>query len=78
MKELMDMYKETLELAKFIARRFFPLHRQLRNLYRQNKGLQSQKKNLKEELQPFKDDLAQRNINVLAQASIRRSARLRR
>jgi hypothetical protein len=39
MKQLMDMYKENLELAKFTTRRFMPLHRQLRNLYRQNKDL---------------------------------------
>jgi hypothetical protein len=41
MKELMDMYNETLELAKFTARIFLPLHRQLRNLYKKNRDLQS-------------------------------------
>jgi hypothetical protein len=78
MNELMDMYKETLELAQFTTRRFLPLHGQLRNLYRRRIDLQYQNKKIKEELQPFKDDLAQRNINVLAQAATRRSARLRR
>jgi hypothetical protein len=58
MKELMDMNKETFELSKFRARRFFPLHRQLRNLYRKNRDLQSQNRNIKEELQSFKDDLS--------------------
>jgi hypothetical protein len=27
LKELMDMYKETIDLARFTTRRFFPLHR---------------------------------------------------
>ena len=74
----MDMYKETLELAKFTARIFMPLHRKLRNLYRKNRDLQSHNRNIKVELQPFKDELAQRNLNVLAQAATRRSVRLRR
>jgi hypothetical protein len=39
----------------------------------QKKSIQSQKKKLKEELQPFKDDLAQKNLNVLAQAAIERN-----
>jgi hypothetical protein len=47
-------------------------------LYRRRKDLQYQNKKIKEELHPFKDDLAQRNLNVLAQAATRRSARLRR
>jgi hypothetical protein len=39
MSELMDMYNETLDLARFTARIFLPLHRQLQTLYRQNKRL---------------------------------------
>jgi hypothetical protein len=70
LKELMDMYNETLDMARFTTRIFFPLHRQLKTMYRQNRSIQSQNKNLKEELQPFKDDLAHRNLNVLAQAGI--------
>jgi hypothetical protein len=50
MKDLMDMYKETIELAKFTTRRFLPLHRQLRNMYKKNKDLQYQNKKLKEHL----------------------------
>jgi len=74
----MDMYKETIDLARFTTRRFLLLHRQLRNLYRQNKDLQYQNRNLKLELQPLKHDLSQRNLNVLAQAATKRSTRLRR
>ena len=37
MKELIDGYNHTLDLARFVARRGQPLHRQLKNLYRQNK-----------------------------------------
>jgi hypothetical protein len=73
MKELMDMYNDTLDLARFIARRFMPLHRKLQTLYRQNISIHSQNKKLKEELQPFKDDLTHRNLNVLAQAAIEKN-----
>jgi hypothetical protein len=38
MKELMDGYNYTLDLARFATRRSQPLHRQLNNIYRQNKG----------------------------------------
>jgi hypothetical protein len=62
MKELMDGYNHTLELARFAARRAQPLHRQLRNLYRQNKGFQSQNMKLKAELKQFQDEVAQRNL----------------
>jgi hypothetical protein len=72
MKELMDMYSETLDLARFSARRALPLHRKLKTLYRKNKSFQSQNRKLKEELQHFKDELAQRNLNVLVQAAIER------
>jgi hypothetical protein len=78
LKDLMDMYLETIDKARFTTKRFLPLHRQLRNLYRQNMDLQSQIRKLKLELHPFKDELAQRNMNVLAQAATRRSTRLRR
>jgi hypothetical protein len=38
MKELMDGYNHTLDLARFAARKAQSLHRQLKNLYKQNKG----------------------------------------
>jgi hypothetical protein len=41
MSELMDMYNEILDLARFTARRLFPLHRQLQTLYMHNRSLQS-------------------------------------
>jgi hypothetical protein len=37
MKELIDMYNETLDMAIFTARRLLPLHRQLKTLYRKNR-----------------------------------------
>jgi hypothetical protein len=72
MKELMDMYNNTLDLEIFAARRAQPLHKQLKNLYRKNRGFQSQNRKLKAELQHFKDELAQRNLNVLVEAAIER------
>jgi chromosome segregation ATPase len=70
MKELMDGYNHTLDLARFAARKAQPLHRQLKNLYRQNKDFQSQNRRLKAELQHFQDEMAQRNLQVLVEAAI--------
>jgi hypothetical protein len=57
---------------EFAARRGMPLHKKLNNLYRLNKGFQSQNRKIKAELQQFKDELAQRNVNVLIEATIER------
>ena len=65
MKEIMDGYNHTLDLAKFAARKAQPLHRQLKNLYRQNRDFSSQNRKLKAELQHFQDEIAQRNLHVL-------------
>jgi hypothetical protein len=72
MKELMDMYNNTLDLTRFAASRALPLHKQLKNLYRKKRGFQSQNRKFKEELQHFKDELAQRNLNVLVEVAIER------
>jgi hypothetical protein len=57
---------------EFAARRGMPLHKQLNNLYRLNKGFQSQNRKIKAELQQFKGELAERNVNVLIEATIER------
>jgi dsDNA-specific endonuclease/ATPase MutS2 len=49
-----------------------PLHKQLKNLYRKNRGFQSQNRKIKAKLQHFKDELAQRNLNFLVEATIER------
>ena len=72
----MDMYRETLVKAKFIAKRFRPLHGQLKNLYKQNIAYQSQIRGINMEMQPFREELAKRNSDVLAQVATRRSYRL--
>jgi len=54
----MDMYKNTLDLEIFAAKRSLPLHKQLKNLYSKKRGFQSQNRKLKAELQNFKDKLA--------------------
>jgi hypothetical protein len=38
MKELMDCYNHTLDLARFAVRKAQPLHRHLKNVYRKNRG----------------------------------------
>jgi hypothetical protein len=58
MKEIMDMYSETLDLEIFSSRRAIPLHMKLKTLYRKNRSFQSQNRKLKEELHHFKDELA--------------------
>jgi hypothetical protein len=78
LNKLMEMYHGTLEKAKFIAKRFRPLHRQLRNLYRHNIAYQSQIRGLKMELQPFREDLSKKNLDILAKAATRRSSRVRK
>jgi hypothetical protein len=78
LNELMEMYHETIDKAKFIAKRFRPLHRQLRNLYRQNIAYQSQIRRLKMELQPFREELAKKNLDMLAKVATRRSSRVRK
>ena len=66
LNDLIDMYLETIDKARFVAKRFLPLHRQLKNLYRQNRDLQAHFRKLKLDLQHFKEQLAKRNLDVLA------------
>jgi hypothetical protein len=66
----MGMYNETLDLERFTARIFLPLHIQLKTLYRQNMSIYSQNMKLKEEFHPFKNDLSLRNLNVLLKVAI--------
>jgi hypothetical protein len=47
LKGIMGMYHETIDKARFLAKSFFPLHRQLKNLYRQNISHQAHIRKLK-------------------------------
>jgi uncharacterized protein YaaN involved in tellurite resistance len=78
LKEMLDMYEETIDKARFLDKIFFPLHRKLKNLYRQNMTHQVEIRKLKEELQPFKEELAKRNLDMLAKVATRRSSRTKR
>jgi uncharacterized protein YaaN involved in tellurite resistance len=60
---------------KFLAKRFFPLHRKLKNVYRKNKTHQAEIRKLKAELQPFREEVAKRNLDMLAKVATRRSSR---
>jgi SNF2 family DNA or RNA helicase len=75
---LMDRYYEIVNKAIFIDKRFRPLHRKIKNLYRQNKAYQAQIRRLKMELQPFIEELAKKNLDMLAKVSARRSSRVRK
>jgi len=78
LSDLMDMYHRTLEEAKFIAKRFRPLHEKLKNLYRKNIAYQSQIKGLTMALQTFKEELAKKSLDILAKVATRRSSRVRK
>ena len=70
MNEIMIGYNHTLDLARFTARKALPLHKQLKNPYRQNRVLQAQNRNLKVELKHFQDEVTQKNLQVLVEATI--------
>jgi uncharacterized protein YaaN involved in tellurite resistance len=74
----MGMYHDTIDKEAFLAKRFLPLHRQLRNLYRQNRSHQAQIRKLKAELHPFKEELAKRNLDMLAKVATKRSSRVKK
>jgi hypothetical protein len=78
LKEMLDMYEETIDKARFMAKRFFPLHRKLKNVYRQNRTHQAEIRKLKAELQPFREEVAKRNLDMLAKVATRRSSRKKR
>jgi hypothetical protein len=75
---MMGMYHETIDKARFLAKISLPLHRQIRNLYRQNRSHQAQIRKLKAELYPFKQQLAKRNLDMMAKVSTRRSSRIKK
>jgi hypothetical protein len=70
MNELMIGYNHTLDLARFTMRKALPLHKQLKNIYRQNRGFQAQNGKLKAELKHFQDEVTQKNLQVLVEATI--------
>jgi len=72
------MYKETIDKARFLAKRFLPLHRKLKNVYRQNRACQDEITKLKAELHPFREEVAKRNLDMLAKVDTRRSSKMRR
>jgi hypothetical protein len=75
---MLDMYEETIDKERFLAKRFFPLHRKLKNVYRQNITHQAEIRKLKAELQPFREEVAKRNLDMLAKVATRRSSRTKR
>jgi uncharacterized protein YaaN involved in tellurite resistance len=78
LKEMLDMYHETIDKEIFLSKIFLPLHRKLKNIYSQNRSHQAQIGKLKAELQPFKEELAKRNIEMLTKVATRRSFRTNR
>jgi hypothetical protein len=46
--------------------------KQLKNVYRQNKTHQDEIRKLKAELQPFREEVAKRNLDMMAKVATRR------
>ena len=78
LKEMLEMYGETIDKARFLGKRFFPLHRKLKNVYRKNKTHQDEIKKLKAELHPFKDELDKRNLDMIAKVATKRISRTKK
>jgi hypothetical protein len=72
---MLDLYEETIDKARFMAKRFSPLHRKLKNVYKQKRACQAEIRKLKAELQPFREEVAKRNLDMLAKVATRRSTR---
>jgi hypothetical protein len=77
LSEILKMHHENIDKANLLAKRFLPLHRKLINLYRQNIAYQTQIRRLKMELQPFKEEMAKRNMDMLAKVATKKSSRVR-
>jgi uncharacterized protein YaaN involved in tellurite resistance len=73
-KEVLDIHRKSIDKKTFMSKIFLPLHRMLKNLYRKNIYYQAHIRKLKEELQPFKEELAKRNMDILAKFATRRSS----
>jgi hypothetical protein len=75
LKDILELYEETIDKSIYMAKRYLPLHRKLKNVYKQKKYCQVEIKKLKVELQPFKEQVEKRNLNILAKVATRRSTR---
>jgi hypothetical protein len=78
LKAMLDLYEETIDKENFIAKRSLPLHRKLKNMYKQKRACQAEIRKLKAELHPFREQVAKRNLDMLAKVATRRSTRTKR
>jgi hypothetical protein len=78
LKEMLDIYEETIDKSRIMAKRYFLLHMQLKNVYRQKRACQAEIRKLKAELQPFKEEVEKRNLDMLAKLATRRSTGTKR
>jgi hypothetical protein len=75
MKDMLDLYEETIGKKRYMDKRSLPLHKKLKNVYKHKRACQAELKKLKAELQPFKEKVAKRNLDMLAKVDTRRSTR---
>jgi hypothetical protein len=61
MKEMLDLYEDTIDKSWFMAKRSFPLHMQLKNVYGQKRTCQAKIKKLKAELHLLREEVEKRN-----------------
>jgi hypothetical protein len=70
---MLDLYRETIDKARYMAKRSLPLHRKLKNVYKHKRSCQAEIRKLKAELHPFKEQVAKRNLDILAKVVDRTS-----
>jgi hypothetical protein len=75
LKDMLDLYEETIDKARYMAKRSLPIHRKLKNVYKQKRACQAEIRKLKAELHPFKEKVAKRNLDMLAKVATRRSTK---
>jgi hypothetical protein len=74
---MLDLYEETIDKGRYMAKRSLPLHRNLRMCINRREFAKPRSGKLKVELQPFKEKVAKRNLDILAKVATRRSTRKR-
>jgi hypothetical protein len=78
LKDMLDLYEETIYKENLIAKRSLPLHRKLKNMYKQKRACQAKIRILKAELQPFTKKVGKRNLDMLAKVATSRSTGTKR
>jgi hypothetical protein len=47
LKDMLDLYEDTIDKARYMAKRYLPLHKKLKNVYKQKRACQVEIKKIK-------------------------------